>query len=187
MTNTNSINAYRDEKDSGNITKRQQQVVDFLGLVKGATGRQISKAVPGGWKRVSELCDLGLVRVCGNIKDKDTNKTVAVYELTGQQMLLPTPSVKRPSRKELEEKVNDLEYRNSKLYESNCRMTKEMETMYNKGYHDGVAQCDLEINILKQEVAKYKKQVTQSYYDGIKFGISKNTPKEVKIFGVKIW
>lgn len=123
--NNNSMESYKSEKDSGNITKRQQQVVDFLKLVKGATGRQISKAVPGGWKRVSELCDLGLVRVCGNVKDKDTNKTVAVYELTGQQMLLPNPSVKRPSRKELEERINEL---NIEVLRMNGALTAAYET-----------------------------------------------------------
>jgi len=91
-----SIKAYHEELESGRITKRQQEVINFWHGYPSQefTAKDISMEIPGAWKRLSELERMGVVVVCGNIIDPDTNKTVSLYKLTGHKPLRNKPCVK---------------------------------------------------------------------------------------------
>lgn len=93
-----SIKAYHEELESGHITKRQQEVINFWhGYPKQEfTAKDISMEVPGAWKRLSELERMGVVQVVGTELDTDSNKWVSTYTLTGCKPLHKPVSVKKP-------------------------------------------------------------------------------------------
>lgn len=136
MKNT-SIKAYHEEKESGRITVKQGQVLNVLKYNGIATAKQISAKVSNGWKRLSELENMGCIRVCGTTQDIDTNKTVNVYEFVSYKPLHNKVSVKKPLYK------NDpkaLAHLYDKAFEAGIRYTLERH-----GYTQRAIELELKI------------------------------------------
>lgn len=109
MTRTTSAKAYREETENGNITKRQREVFDWLKIHGPATGRQISEAIPGGWKRLAELKTKGYVTESGKVTDCLTGKTAIVWDFCHPDYLLLHTPARKPTRKQLEERLKAAE------------------------------------------------------------------------------
>lgn len=79
-----SVEAYEKIKASGLLSKRRWQVYDILFRCGPLTARQIAEdfGVPGGWKRCSELQEMGLIREVGTRVDSKTQQTVLVWDVT---------------------------------------------------------------------------------------------------------
>lgn len=108
--NTNSIESFKSERDSGKITKKQQEVINWLKKNKYGTAREISQDIPGAWRRCSELAVMGKVIVVDNPICPITNKKVAMYGLAiTEPNTVFTSKVKKPTRKQLIDKINELE------------------------------------------------------------------------------
>lgn len=82
-----SIKSFYELKESGELTKMQRRVFDYVKCSGPVTGRDISKMVDGGHKRMSELEDLGLISRQGTTKDRATGKIVALWAITNQPLL----------------------------------------------------------------------------------------------------
>ena len=84
MIHENSLLSYIEEKEKGRIGKRQEQVLDYLKSVKSATAREIMEGLgytdPNKVRpRINELKEYNYIIEIGKIKDKVTNKSVAVF------------------------------------------------------------------------------------------------------------
>lgn len=136
MTNKNSIEAYREEVDNGNISNRQQQVIDWLKVNHYGTARQIGEAVPGAWRRCSELLAMGKITRTKDVICPVTNKKVARFALPNfadKMTPLFINTIKKPTRKQLIDRINELEmelaYKNSEIaqaYNDGIRFARTM-------------------------------------------------------------
>ena len=84
--NTKSLKSYDQLKEGTTLTKRQLQVLVCLKNELGqATNRMIAKKL--GWEinrvtgRVTELVNLGKVTSMNTAVDKDTNRTVTLWQV----------------------------------------------------------------------------------------------------------
>tara|TARA_R100000951_G_scaffold10686_3_gene9014 strand:- start:13763 stop:14026 length:264 start_codon:yes stop_codon:yes gene_type:complete len=85
MAHKNSIESYKQLLADGTITKRQSEVLTILKQDLGqATNRMIAKALSWDINRVtgrmSELREKGLVVENGSFHDKETNRTVILWQ-----------------------------------------------------------------------------------------------------------
>lgn len=133
--NKNSIEAYREEVDNGNISNRQQQVIDWLKVNHYGTARQIGEAVPGAWRRCSDLKKMGKIIVREDVIDPVTNKKVSSYALPNfaDKMTPLFNTNKKPTRKQLIDRINELEmelaYKDSEIaqaYNDGIRFARTM-------------------------------------------------------------
>lgn len=117
--NENSVNAYREEKDNGNISKKQRQVLDWLNKNHYGTAREISQDIPGAWRRCSELLAKGLIKQTKDIVCPITNKQVARFCLPNADDRPVFAPHKQATRKQLLAKITELEmelaYKNSEV------------------------------------------------------------------------
>lgn len=71
MNNNNSLQAYRDLRDSGKLGKYQYKALKHIILNPGCTGNDISDNLgPSYRKRIAELKEMGLVRISGMVKNR---------------------------------------------------------------------------------------------------------------------
>lgn len=89
---TTSERAYYTIKANGLLSKRQFQVYEALYEFGPMTAAEVSKYVPGAWKRLSELVSAGVVSEAACVTDPVTRQKVTLYELTAAvPMKLPRP------------------------------------------------------------------------------------------------
>tara|TARA_R100000742_G_C4275052_1_gene95315 strand:+ start:418 stop:681 length:264 start_codon:yes stop_codon:yes gene_type:complete len=73
------------KKTQKNIGEKQQTVYSVIKSKGGATNRMIAKHL--GWDinrvtgRVTELVNMGMVTTTGTFKDKETNRTVTLWQV----------------------------------------------------------------------------------------------------------
>ena len=82
MVRETSAAAYHEIVESGLLSKRRLQVYEYLYRNGPCTARQVSEGVPGGWKRLGELRDLGVVAEIGQTVCGVTAKTVILWDVT---------------------------------------------------------------------------------------------------------
>ena len=121
-----SLNAYYEIKNDGTLTKLQQKVYEAIKHYGPLTGRQLDKMVKGGWKRLSELCTIGVIDIMPDrAYDPETKKMVNLYCVTGQMPLTKNPSKRRPSYKSLQ------------LLVEKCKNGSDASKLYAKAYEQG--------------------------------------------------
>jgi len=94
MVRETSIEAFRQIEEEGLLSDRRFQVYSYLFRHGPCTGLQVSGGVPGGWKRLAELRDLGVAREVGYTVCEVTGKTVLLWDVTDK---LPDPNGLKPS------------------------------------------------------------------------------------------
>lgn len=126
-----SIAAYHKSVEDGTITKRQREVYNYIKLSGPISGRSLGKAIPGAWKRLSELKAMGLVTDHKTTKDFVTGKIVHLWEVSNQSVISIPPQPKRKPYKELEaenrrltEMLTEALYRSSAAYDMGYRQAK---------------------------------------------------------------
>ena len=98
MTQPTSVQTYHDLLSSGELGKRQRDVLTMLIDFGPMTGSEINQTLgtPSGHKRLSELKAMGVVREGKARPCKVTGREAIEWEITGQAPVRPTPTV-RPS------------------------------------------------------------------------------------------
>lgn len=82
MRNPNSDAAYAHIKATGLLSERRFQVYNHVYMHGPCTGTDVSRSIPGGWKRLSELQELGLVEEIGDTKCPYSGETVSLWDVT---------------------------------------------------------------------------------------------------------
>ena len=77
---TTSIKAYKEIKKSGYLTRKQQDVLNYIHTFGPCTAREVSKHIIGAWKRCSELEAMGCINGTETTKCATSHKTVSVYK-----------------------------------------------------------------------------------------------------------
>ena len=83
-TRQSQVDSYTELKESGTLSRRQDQIYKALKEQGMATNRMIAKHL--GWDinrvtgRVTELVNLGKIDTAGNYLDKETNRTVTLWK-----------------------------------------------------------------------------------------------------------
>jgi len=141
MTRTTSAKAFREETDNGNITKKQEQVYEWLMFHGPATGREISAAIPGGHKRLSDLKKKGQVRELPKVIDGATGKEVILWAYRKPQELdWATPDLfppYKPTRKQLEAKLKETEMALERAQKALNAFPSAISRVYDKAYSQG--------------------------------------------------
>lgn len=75
-----SVDSYHESVEDGTIAKMEKQVLNYIKLAGPITGRAISKAIPGGWRRTKKLEDYKYIRVAYRAPCPITKKRVSWYE-----------------------------------------------------------------------------------------------------------
>ena len=96
MVRQTSIIAYQTIMSNGLLSKRREQTYDYLYHYGPCTARKVSAFVTGGWKRLHELQELGVVETCGTTVCPDTNQTVLLWDVTA---VIPTGSITQSKSK----------------------------------------------------------------------------------------
>lgn len=90
---SNSIAAYQQERDAGNLSKREKLILDCLRTVEipchrlgGLTDREIMRFLRftdanSVRPRISGLLERGILEECGAVKDPDTKMTVRLVRI----------------------------------------------------------------------------------------------------------
>jgi len=121
-----SIRAYHSLKESGQLTRLQRKVLEAFRNHGPMTGSQVSKLVPGGWKRISELCSMGVLdRGLDKVYDSATHQSVYEYTTTGQEPMLKNPAKRKPSAKALQMLIDKM------------AQGKDISALYAKAYEQG--------------------------------------------------
>jgi len=94
-----SIDAFNAIKESGLLSKRRWQVYEYLYQHGPCSGTRVSRKVPGGWKRLSELQERGLAKEVGQTRSKFTGHKVILWDVTGKTDARELPT--RVSRADL--------------------------------------------------------------------------------------
>ena len=107
---TTSAASYRELRESGRLEPMQAKVLDYVRAAGPVSGRQISRMVDGGHKRIAELVTLGRLEISDIKRDIHTGKRV-IYWQVAKGAMLPGFPVKqaRQTRKQLEERIMWLE------------------------------------------------------------------------------
>lgn len=123
------------------IPKAARAVLNYIKCSGPINGRAVSRAIPGGHKRLSWLKQNGLAENCGTTKDPITGRIAYLWKATNQPMFkVDLSQPKRKPRKELEaENIRLTEMLTQALYRSSAA--------YDAGYaqakmEDGVA-CEM--------------------------------------------
>ena len=103
-----SIKSYHECLESGHISKQEAKVLEVLKNSKPLTARELTYWVPGAWRRMRSLMDKGLVDGSSTTKCPVTNKVVTLYKYCDTP-LLPMVKYRRPTYRELEARVRELE------------------------------------------------------------------------------
>lgn len=85
-----SLAAFQEIQQDGTLGARQKQALEILIQHGPLTGNEVSHkaGLPGLWKRLSELEDLGLVRSVGKRRCAVTGRQAMTWEVTrGDQQL----------------------------------------------------------------------------------------------------
>ena len=77
-----SVWAYMAIRSNGLLSRKRWQVYSYIFYHGPTHGPEIGEHVTGGWKRVSELIDLGVVEEVGLTTNKKTNMTVYEVDVT---------------------------------------------------------------------------------------------------------
>ena len=109
-----SIKAYHEIREDGTLSKRMTEVLNLVRAAGRITGRAVSRAIPGGHKRLRDLADIGVIFENGTTRDPITHKEVILWSVTDQPALFPLKP-KTPSRKKLEEELDYLKTQNEIL------------------------------------------------------------------------
>jgi hypothetical protein len=105
-----SVEAFNKIKETGLLSKRRWQVYEWLYYHGPATARQVSNAIAGAWKRVSELEQVGLVAETGKTKCSHTGQTVTLWDVTAALPVKPEKQAKVCNRCiALQNRVEELE------------------------------------------------------------------------------
>ena len=83
-----SYKSYAELVESGELSKKNIAIVNAFKKHGAMTGRQVSQMIPGSWKRLATLQDMGLIEVVKTTKDHTTDKIVTVWAFCGNQPLL---------------------------------------------------------------------------------------------------
>lgn len=125
MIRETSAKAYKEEMENGNLSRKRREVYKYIKMSGPISGRAISKVIPGGHKRLSELLRLGYISDALKQKDPITRKDVILWQVTMPNGLENKPYIDKPSRKQLEleiqelkDKVSRFEYRLSAAYDT---------------------------------------------------------------------
>lgn len=108
-TNKTSIEAYRLAMESGLISKRQWQVVEFLsghpeGVTQSEASRHFSDSCSSYQPRFRELEHSGVIKQMGNRLDPTTKRLGKVYGLNK----VPTEKVKARKKNWVREKISEI-------------------------------------------------------------------------------
>jgi hypothetical protein len=137
MTRTTSAKAYREETENGNITKKQYEVWGWLKLHGPSTAREISKSIPGAWKRLAELKAKGYATDTGRLIDGLTGKTVIVWEYSLPHELWANVKVCKMPRKQLEDKLKTTEMALERAQEALKALPGSLHRVYDLAYQQG--------------------------------------------------
>lgn len=94
-----SIKSYYELVESGELSKKQIEVANCFRKMGPMTGRQVSAQIPGAWKRIKELADMGILEPVNTVLDLNTRKVVTVWGWTGDQPLLVPLKEDRAAKK----------------------------------------------------------------------------------------
>ena len=136
MTRSTSTRAYYEAVEEGTITRMEREVLALLAKDE-YTGAELDCICPNYHKRLAELERKGLICRTGTTKDKDTGKIVYKWATTYNRAPMLIPVAKKPSRKELEDKIAKLELELFTSY-NDGRLIGWNEG-YNKGFAKGTA------------------------------------------------
>lgn len=106
MTKPTSVAAYQDIMDSRLLGDMQRRVVSALAREGSLTGRELNDALDSvsAHKRLSELKEMGVIKVRSLRKCRITGREVEAWELTGsmpKKLADSAPSVSRPTKEQL--------------------------------------------------------------------------------------
>ena len=97
MTRTTSAEAWREIQEDGTLTNRQSEVFRYLEAHGPMTAEQLTdnSGIPGAWKRLSELEDMGMVESLLKTTNK-SGKRAFIWAATGMRapMLLQSQKAK---------------------------------------------------------------------------------------------
>ncbi len=113
MVRDTSIEAYREIRDNGLLSRKRLEVYDILYRHGPLTGAQVSKRSAGHSavsetvrNRITELRDMGAVTECGTVDCPITGKRVILWDVTAN---LPTAlPTKKTKKDKIEEAIKEL-------------------------------------------------------------------------------
>ena len=117
MTRLTSIGTYNDIKANGLLSKRRWEVYDVLYNMGPMTANEMVRYFQGvypdrnssGWNgRFSELERLGVVTNIGTRIDEISGHECILWDVTDKLPTKPEKKPKRPSKKELIQKIEEL-------------------------------------------------------------------------------
>jgi hypothetical protein len=110
MTQDTSIESFRALRESGELSRKQYEVLLWLERHGPAIGSEVPN---NGYKRLSELESTGLIEKIGSIHDDVTNRRAYVWDITHKrQVPVDKPIIveRRPTRKQLENEISRLKW-----------------------------------------------------------------------------
>lgn len=122
-----SIAAYEELRDSGDLSKLRWAVYRYIfhhgPLTQNEMDVKLTRKkqdfISSGYHaRFSELKAMGLIEEIGKRTSSSTGKQGIVWDVTGASKALPIP--KKPTRKQLEEKIQRLERTIKNIKEGKC-------------------------------------------------------------------
>jgi len=126
-----SKQSYQEALDNGIIARRQREVLNLVRAAGKITGRAVSRAIPGGHKRLAELKSRGILTDDEIGRDPITGKEVKLWKVSGQMPMLKS-SEKKMTRQQMMDMIEMLVLI--------ITSTKLGIAEYNRGYQDGYNQ-----------------------------------------------
>ena len=117
---TTSKQAYKEIIDDGTLSKRQEEVYKIVYQYGPISGRKIDTMVKGGWKRLSELERMKVIRPEKAPRDEITGKHAILWVVTGNAPIkAPRPEIM--SRKDLQAELLKYQWKCAEAYDNGYR------------------------------------------------------------------
>jgi hypothetical protein len=100
-----SIKAYGEIKEDGTLARLEKNVLELIKTLGPLNGRMVDRRINGGHKRIAALLKRGCITEAYAGVDKVTGKATSFYRFVRDNPLHNIISVKKPTYKELEDKI----------------------------------------------------------------------------------